>query len=475
MTGLKVRSRGRYGVNAQRYIPAALLLVSAVVSLCEVVKAAESPSDTTSDAAATPTGQDVAGVSFYGDISVVGSQPQVRSGIVSVADKLRVELNKICGEASRELQLPIIIRLHGSEGDEQRPRSVVSKITSLQGQYQLILHVHLARGVDQSLLRYHLMELLLYERGLGGGQKLAPGEKAIVRPWLVLGMLEAIDIKGGRVDRRVYRLGADHLGIMPISKLFDTTETQWREMIGLEPAAFRAVSGAMVHSLLRQPRGKPAMSGYLAEFATFKGEQENLLRKHFPGMNQSGSSLEKWINLELLELSTARLTDVLSILETEDRLERVLTMRYRNMQGDFTLAAISDYKKVMELASESRIEAVAGARAEIERLSFRCFPTYRPLLNEYEAILRDIARGNAKDIDVRLARLSEVRVKMRSSASRVRDYLDWYYITRSTEVSGGFEKYRSLVEALEKEQQRPPVEDSLGQYLDEVQRVFGSQ
>ena len=95
-------------------------------------------------------------------------------------------------------------------------------------------------------------------------------------------------------------------------------------------------------------------------------------------------------------------------------------------------------------------------------------------MNEYDAVLRDIMRGKDKGIDARLAKLMDIRMKMKASAMRVRDYMDWYYITRSNAVSGDFEKYRALAEALKKEKMRLPAEDSTQQYLDDVQRVFGS-
>lgn len=417
---------------------------------------------------------DKPGVTVFGKISVAGSQQSVRGSIASMAENIRVELNKICAEARREMKLPIIIRLHGAKGDEEQPRSVVSKITRLDGQYQLLLHVHLAKGVDQSLLRYHLMELFLYERGLGEGQFLAEGERVIVKPWLVVGMLEAVDIKRGKVDKRIYQAGIDYFEILPLEEVFDASLRQWREMIGREPIAFRAISGALLNSLLRQQGGRQAMSAYLADFATFKGEPENLLRKHFPGMNKSTNSLQKWVSLELLELGTARVTQVHSILETESRLENILKLRYRDGEGAALSVAIDRYQEVINLEQAERVEAVASARAELERLSYRCFPSYRPLLNEYDAVLRNIIQGKDEGIDARLVRLADVRMKMQTSAKRVRDYLDWYYITRSHEVSGDFEKYRALAEALKKEKMRPPVGDSTEQYLDEVQRVFGS-
>ncbi len=413
-------------------------------------------------------------ITTFGDITVVGSSQQVRAGIASMADKLRVELNKICGEApTKKMKLPIIIKLHGVEGDRVLPHSMVSKISSIQGEYQLLLHIHLARGVDQNLLRYHLMELLLYERGLAGAQVLEDDERLLVKPWLIVGILEAMDIRSGGADRRLYQAGIDFMSILPLEQVFEASEKQWREMMGREPIAFRAISGAVVNSLLRQPGGKVSMAAYLADFASFKGEYENLLREHFPGMNQSSSSLRKWVNLELLELATARVTQVHSMLETESRLEGVLTLRYRDQSGSAMHVDIDHYDEIIGFESAQRVEAVAASRAELERLSYRCFPTYRPILREYESILRDIARGEDKQIRSRLAKLMDVRMKMKSAAIRARDYLDWFYITQSNQVSGDFDKYRALMEAMEKEQGHSLQGDTASNYLDQIQRIYG--
>ncbi|MCP5536500.1 MAG: hypothetical protein H7A51_09750 [Akkermansiaceae bacterium] len=413
------------------------------------------------------------GVTHFGKISVVGSEQNVRGSIASMAEGLRVELNKVCSDEQRAMKLPIIIRLMNRKEDREGALSVASGIKQVQGQYQLMIYVNLGKGVDYQRLRYHLMEMLLFERGLGDGQEVAEGERLIVKPWLIVGMLESLDIKAGRADKRIYLADVSYMEILPLQKVFDATEKEWREMIGRNPIAFRAISGAMVNSLLRQPGGRPAMSAYLADVATFKGENENLLRKHFPGMNQSRNSLQKWVNLELLELGTARQTDVHSILETDKRLDSILKLRYRDKEGAATTVEIDDYAEVLKLKPAERFEAVASARAELERLSYRCFPTYRPLLSEYEMILRDVILGKDKDIEQRLAKLMDIRLKLQESGKRVRDYLDWYYITQSNEVSGDFEKYIQLKQGLEKEQLRPPADDSTQKYLDQVQKIFG--
>lgn len=425
---------------------------------------------------APPTLEDSpkAGVSRFRKISVVGSNQNTRGGIASLAEAMRVKLGKLCNEPGRKMKHALIIQLHGREGDAEQPRSVVSRIELLHGQYQLRLHVHLAKGVDYKLLRYHLMEMLLYERGLGDGQAVDEGERVLVKPWLIVGMLEALDIKSGQADQRIYQTELPYFEILPLQKVFDASEKQWREMDGRRPLAFRAIAGAMVNSLLRQPGGRAGMAAYLADVATFKGETENLMRQHFPGMNKSRNSLEKWVNLEMLELGTARVTQVYSILETEKRLESVLKLRYRDANGSAVAVGIDAYPEIVKLKPAERLEAVAGARAELERLSYRCFPVCRPLIVEYDAILRELIVGKAKDIKPRLAKLMDVRLKMKESGERGRDYLDWYYITQSDVVDGDFTKYRALINALENEERRPRANDSTQRYLDRIQQIYGS-
>ena len=413
------------------------------------------------------------GVTRFGKISIIGSHQQVRGGIASMVESLRTELNALCNEKGREMKLPLVIRLYGAQGDEEQKRSIVSDIEQIQGQYQLNIRIHLARGVDRNKLRYHAMEMLLYERGLGKGQAVEEGERVLVKPWLIVGLLEAVDIRAGRANRKIYQANVPFFKILPLQEVFDASEKQWRALEGRKPLAFRVISGAMVSSLIRQPKGRPSMAAYLADFATFKGESENLMRKHFPAMNQSQNSLEKWVNLEMLELGTARKTEVFSILQTEKRLDSILQLRYRDEEDAVKIVGIDGYAEILKIKDpRKRFDAVAGARNELERLSYRCFPTYRPLLGEYEMILRDVIRGKDKDINIRLKKLTDVRMKKRQAAERSRDYLDWYYITQSEDVGGSFRQYRELSDALEKESMRLRKNDTTESYLDRIQRIF---
>ncbi len=412
------------------------------------------------------------GETRYGKVTVIGSKQVIRGGIASIVEEIREDMNKLVGQAGRNLKIPMIIHLYGKEGDAERKRSVISKIAQVEGEYQLSLQIHLAKGVDLKKLRYHVMELLLYERGLSEGQKVAPGERLLVKPWLIVGMLEALDIKADNADKGVYKAQLPYFKILPLDQVLSATESKWRAMEGRQPLAFRAISGALVSALLRQPDGRPNMAKYLVAVATYKGEMENLMRLHFPGMNHSKNSLNKWVDLEMAELGTQRTSDVFSILETDKRLENSLTLNYSDENKVMITVGIDDYQKILKLEPAERFSAVARAKAEIGRLSYRCFPVYRPLLVEYEAILTEVITGKDKGITTRLKNLKDSRSKYISAGKRVRDYLDWYYITQSNEVSGNFKAYMELLETIEKEKSYPDKKDSIQRYLDSVQEIF---
>ena len=412
------------------------------------------------------------GETRYGQITVIGSRQVVRGGIASMVEAVRVDMNKLVSQAGRKLKIPLTIRLYGKAGDEELKQSIVSKITNIAGEYQLSLHVHLAKGVDVKRLRYHVMELLLYERGLGEGQEISSDERVLVPPWLIIGMLESLDIRAGKADKSIYQAQLPYFEILPLEKALSASESQWRAMEGRQPLAFRAISGALVSALLRQPDGRPSMAQYLAAVATHKGEMENLMRQHFPSMNSSKNSLTKWVDLEMAELGTKQTSDAFSILETEERLESILKLRYNDENKVAVTVGMDGYQKILELEPPERITAVAGARAELERLSYRCFPVYRPLLAEYEMILREVIVGKDKGIETRLKNLQDSRKTYHSVGVRVRDYLDWYYINQSNEVSGDFKAYMDLCKALEEEKGQPNSDIAVGTYLDKVEEIF---
>ena len=104
------------------------------------------------------------------------------------------------------------------------------------------------------------------------------------------------------------------------------------------------------------------------------------------------------------------------------------------------------------------------------QLSYRAFPLYRPMIQEYQKILLQIVSGKIRDLDKKLAELSNARALLTGSSQDATDYLNWYEATQVKMRSGAFTAYEKAVNELN----RPvlPRNDELSRYLDELEKEF---
>jgi hypothetical protein len=236
-------------------------------------------------------------------------------------------------------------------------------------------------------------------------------------------------------------------------------------------AAFRVSSGALVLALIEQPDGRAAFRSLLGEVAVFDGEMPLLLRRHFPDLNLSEQSLAKWWALQMANMSEPALTEALSVAETEAALAAALRLHVPGEDGLVTTVALDQAALPGELPEAARVAAVRPAQDALVRLSYRCFPSFRPLLASYQEILQQLAEGTADDLSGRLGELAAMRARMVARAADGCDYLDWFEITRARGTSGEFADYLRLKDDLRRE--RRHGNDPVSRYLDRMQQTFG--
>jgi hypothetical protein len=312
---------------------------------------------------------------------------------------------------------------------------------------------------------------LLYERALrpeAGGD---PDQPLSVPPWLSDGLREATAWRLNQSDRRLYEALFKRGGLFKLDDLFAVGEDAFEEMDGATRAAFRVSSGALVMALLEQPQGREGFRAFLSEVAAYQGEMPGLLRKHFPELNLSETSLAKWWALQLAAKGGLNLlTDILTIQQTETALAGALQLNFRTQEGIVQQKELAAWPELAAVEEPERIAAVRKAQDALVRLSYRCFPSYRPLLLDYQLVLDLIAKNKTGDVAARLATLDETRATMVARAARARDYLDWFEITRARETSGVFDDYQRLKERLKASPHQR--KDGLSAYLDRMDRIF---
>jgi hypothetical protein len=401
---------------------------------------------------------------------VSGGESLVRGTVALLAEQTKDELLRLTGEKD-EWKVPVSIRVHGKPGDPLPARTVSMSLMVVEGQKALRLDVHLSRGIEQERFKRAVTAALLYERTLAAGKDDGAGQPLIVPPWLTDGLREATAWRLNESDRRLYEALFKHGGLFKLDEMFAVADQTFEDMDGATRAAFRVSSGALVMALLEQPQGKEGFRAFLSEVAAYQGEMPGLLRKHFPELNLSETSLAKWWALQLAAKGGLNpLTDILTIQQTDAALAEALRLNFRSPEGIIQQKDLAAWSEVAALNEQERIASVRLAQDALVRLSFRCFPSYRPLLAEYQLVLDSIAKNKTKDLPKRLADLDGTRTTMISRAARARDYLDWFEITRARETSGAFDDYQRLKERLKANPHQR--KDALSAYLDRMDRIF---
>ncbi|RYD19199.1 MAG: hypothetical protein EOP88_19880 [Verrucomicrobiaceae bacterium] len=422
------------------------------------------------------SGQDTV-ISSTRQFRLAGGEPADRAAGAMLAEESKNELLALTEDPNQPLEkrdvakIPVAIYFHGKPGDPMPVRSIITGIRYSEVGYVITLDVHLGHGIERERFKQAVTSALIYERAL---RDLPAGETDapfLVPPWLSEGLREANAWRINESDRRLYEALFKTGGLYKIDQIFSLSDADQENLDGAMRSAFRVSSGALVMALLQQPQGRPAFRAFLKEVASFQGEMPVLLRKHFPELNLSETSLSKWWQLQLANIGGQNLaTDILPVAKTDTTLGEALRLDFRNPEGVLQQKEISAWQEVIALPETDRANSTRLAQDSLIRLSYRCFPSYRPIIAEYQTILQAIVAGKGDGLAERLADLSTRRATMTAKAEHARDYLIWFEITRARKDSGDFEDYLRLKERLKDNPARRT--DSISRYLDRMDSLF---
>ena len=432
-----------------------------VLLLAPQVRAQELPAAGPADEPATKT------TSASEQFVVHGADLRTRGAVASLAEQQRERLAREVGEGEDRWEHPIVIQLHGRARQAAPGRLLRTSAFKVGEGFRLQVDAHLAKGKPPGLERA-ILELLLMERGLRGRSSARVEDELRISPWLLDGLEEAIRWREGDRDQELYAALFEHGQLFPVERLLAVDDP--REMDSAARSAFRASAGALVMALLSQNGGREAMRGLLGEAVVFVGEDHALLLKHFPGMNLGAKSLAKWWALQLARMAETPVTRTLDILGTEAELRRLLVVRHRNAGGEPCEIPAGSFRDLLAIAPDERREAIKPVADTAGLFFIRAFPAHRPLITAYLEILAELAADQDRDLETRLAALAAERERLRQLGARTRDYLDWYRITSSDELSGAFADYIKVKESLQAP--RTPRKGTVSSYLDDMQALF---
>ncbi|MGI9241531.1 MAG: hypothetical protein ACR2RV_12070, partial [Verrucomicrobiales bacterium] len=115
-------------------------------------------------------------------------------------------------------------------------------------------------------------------------------------------------------------------------------------------------------------------------------------------------------------------------------------------------------------------EILHACELRLVQLSYRSFPLYRPIIESYLEVIKDIESGDTEGSDAQLAALMETRNNLFRSGQMVEDIMNLEAATAEGSASGAFDEYLKLFEHLRSSQ--PERDDAISKYLDRVQAEY---
>ena len=249
---------------------------------------------------------------------------RLSKSVTGLCDELAKGVNTLLGEKRLESGFyPIHVELI-SKGDFKKINAFGTAVRQIQGAGFIVdLKVDIREQINKSDLEAGIMQAIVIERTMRTDPALDEESVISVPRWISDGLLGALRWKEGERERGMYEVLLRKPELFPLEKLFTTRPKDIREMGKTMYAMYEASTTAMVMSLYRQPEGKERLAKMLSEVAVFGGETPELLRKHFPAMNVGKVGLDKVWNLQLAEMSVARMIDTETILTTEKKLNEI--------------------------------------------------------------------------------------------------------------------------------------------------------
>lgn len=390
--------------------------------------------------------------------------------MIQDADDLIADLDQLVGEVPGK-PYPIYLELFPFEKGKSSQISLEFLKPEGGAPYRLQIYLRLGRGnsFEQEQFERVILQMLVMERSLRLLPEGESVERVQVRPWLLDGLAEAMQWKNGKGDRRMYSSLMESGGWIEVEDLVDRAAIAGLDVLSRE--LFRASSGALVMALLAQNQGAKSLAEFLGKVAVFEGEQMILLRTHFPQANLGPKGLERWWMLQVAALSEKKLSEAMTIPETDERLSGILELHLKNENEEAFRVSLESWRQVAGLEfKEERIESIRPANDLLAHLSFRCFPTFRPVIAGYLKILSDIADGKTDEVEEMIENLKEFRLAEVERHRKLVDLMDWYHLSSVQKESGEFEDYLKMQRNLRKGNEFG--KDPLHQYLDKVQKVF---
>ena len=437
---------------------------------------------------------------------VVHGDDSVARGVVCVfSERIKSDLLKLFNIPDR-WNFPVVIHVRGDIRDLNTGNPIKSSIYKLPGdRYRFQIDVFLGDKFKAQILEEELVQALIMELILRSQKRrIISNRNAFIPEWIKIGVTQVLNSDGKKLNNSTISKFVNSDKILSLHEMLNAD----REVLdSISTEVYKVSCGAFIDVLLRQKDGSLRLQNYLLGISAKEGKSLEKLKEIFPDGFDNLESLEEWWNNECRKKAEPSATDILTPLETEKDLVECLKIKIiepsnsdaaaeegkrfgekirsffskpkenanpkkentsKDIEYDYLIYDLKDYRQFIE--DKGMRNGLKFAESKLLKLSYRAFPTYKSIIQEYQKILINIGAGRLKNIDQKIEELQNVRSSIIESVNHARDYLNWYEATKIDKKSTNYSKYQKIYNELKLP--LPPRKDELSEYLDELDKEF---
>jgi len=421
-----------------------------------------------------------------------------RAALVTFAKSVNADFDRLFGMGP-DWRVPIRIQLFKGLGKDvgfQESRTEVEYFDDAR-EFTVILHLKLPEGFSNRWLEREIVRVLLLEQMLSGSNPEETAQGNLSVPfWLSTGVLEAISHRSRGRPSDIYSRLVRSRQVLPIEQLLGSSE---QEVGGdaLSESVFRASAAALVEALLEQENGQTNLRKWLADLPVKRQNLTALFRHHFPSLRSGEASLSKWWALQVASMGQLQALEYYDVAETEEAIDAALRIHMpsvahgfdvnavregeagvvkrmlgwfsKDEEWEFTSGRLHDYRQFVDHPKAPLV--FENCRQALEGVRVRCFPLYRPIVDQYQTAVERLMKGDKGGVDELLAEGDELRGQIRAVMTRATDFMNYYEATQVGERSGDFKGYHELLDQMRSQKPRPRG-DRISTHLDELEREF---
>lgn len=394
---------------------------------------------------------------------VYASSAPTRSKIAMRAEDLKKQFLDLLQAKENPWKTPIILNIGAPPPNKKRPPK--SQFGVYEGDAEtakIQIDVFDLSHLDSMDFDAQILTAVALEYAYRNTPILAGRSFEMPPPWLAEGLLERFRSRQGGLKASVYSSLLAGGKSPRIEVFLDTDPSR------LDPtsrALYRAEASALIDALLELPDGRKGLRDFLSVPRKSRGSLNDLLAA-FPSLQGERELLgRKWL-LAIARASASNRVDPLSVRETATQLAEVLDVKPLPDPKNPEVAAMSGPYALETIArSQSGPFILAQTADSLLRLSIRAHPLYKPVVDEYLAIVRDLAARPKRRVDKRVAAAEQMRAALAQQTTEMNDYIDWVEATQLREDN---EEVAAAIVEVEEIERPAPRTDAISRYVDAI-------